>query len=138
MASVTVGAKPGQLDLTGIRGDKWGPIELAATTPVDLSGKTWLAQVRVSKDRPAEVIADIVVDDTAAASGILVISILPAESSNLATGPDAGSLPTGEPFQPGKAVYYWDIQATDDGDATDVKTWFAGKVIVEGDVAGSF
>ena len=38
-------------------------------------------------------------------------------------------------FQPGKATYWWDAQATSDSDATDVKTWFAGKVLVEGDVS---
>lgn len=128
MATVTVGALPGAVDLTGVRGDKWGPYEFEAQTALDLSGRTWLAQVRATKDRPAEVLCEMVVDDADAADGILRVSILPDESTNLVTGEAAG-------FEPGKATYYWDIQGTLDSDVTDVKTWFGGKVKVVGDVA---
>lgn len=128
--AVTVGATPGAVDLTGIRGDKWGPFEFTAQTEADLSGRTWVAQVRTTRDRPAEVIAEMVVDDSDSADGIIRVSILPAESVNLATGPDANP-----DFAEGKALYWWDVQATLDADPTDVKTWFGGKVKVVGDVA---
>lgn len=136
MATVKVGSLPGSVDLTGVRGDKWGPFEFTATTTADLSGRTWLAQVRVSRDHPS-VICDMVVDSTDAASGVIRVSILPAESADLVTGPSATDA-EGNPFAVGKAVYYWDLQATLVSDATDVKTWFSGKVNVIGDVAGAF
>jgi hypothetical protein len=131
VAAVTVGAKPGEVNLTGKRGDRWGPFEFTAQEEgVDLSG-TWIAQGRATKDRPAEVLCEIEVDDSDAEDGVIRVTILPDESSNLVTGPDAG-------FQPGKATYYWDAQRTKTGDPTDVKTWFAGKLVVDGDVAGDF
>ena len=128
MAVVTIGTLPGAVDMVGIRGDKWGPIEFEAQSALDLSGRTWVAQVRATRDRPAEVLAEMVVDDTDAATGIIRVSILPEESTNLVTGEAAG-------FESGKATYYWDVQATLDSDPTDVKTWFGGKVKVVGDVA---
>jgi len=137
--AVTVGSTPGELDLVGKRGDKWGPFEFTPRTPIDLSGRTWLAQVRPTRDESATVLATMVIDTTDAASGIIRATILPAESINFATGPDA--TPTGAPssFQPGEATYYYDIQATLDTDPTDVKTWFSGKVKVKtGDMAGAF
>lgn len=138
MTAVVVGSKPGEVNLTGKRGDKWGPFQFTPETTLDLSGRTWLAQVRATQDRPAEVLADMVVDSTDAATGVLRVSILPAGSSALATGPSATPSGVSPSFQPGKAIYYWDIQATLISDATDVKTWFGGKVLVLGDVAGDF
>jgi hypothetical protein len=138
VAAVVVGSKPGEVNLTGKRGDRWGPFQFTAADASDLSGRTWLAQVRTTQDRPAEVLAAMVVDSSDAATGVLRVSILPAESSNLATGTAAAPPGVSSGFGPGKATYYWDLQATLDGDATDVKTWFGGKVIVEGDVAGDF
>lgn len=138
MAEVTVGSKPGVLNVTGKRGDKWGPFQATATTTLDLSGRNWIAQVRATKDRPADVLAEMVVDATDAATGVIRVSMLPEESSNLATGPAATPAGVSPAFQMGKATYYWDIQATLISDPTDVKTWFGGKVIVDGDVAGDF
>lgn len=136
MATVTVGSLPGEVTLVGVRGDKWGPFEFRSQTPVDLSGD-WIAQVRVSRDRPADVLAEMVVDDSDAAEGVIRVSIVPAESGALATGPNA--TPDGaNTFSAGKATYYWDAQRTATGDPTNVKTWFRGPLKVEGDVAGDF
>lgn len=134
MAIVTVGSSPGQLDITGIRGDKWGPLECTPRVGLDLSGRTWLAQVRATKDRPASVIATFVVDSTDADTGVLRLTLLPAQTALLVT---PHPLP-GQKSVAGKGVYFWDLQATLVADATDVKTWFAGKIIVDGDVSGSF
>lgn len=137
MSAVVVGAKPGEVNLTGKRGDTWGPFQFTAADASDLSGRTWLAQVRATQDRPAVVLAAMAVDSSDAATGVLRVSILPDESSNLATGP-AATPPGATTFSPGKATYYWDIQATLISDADNVKTWFGGKVLVLGDVAGDF
>lgn len=135
MAEVTVGSLPGTVNLTGRRGDKWGPFQFTPRTDLDLSGRTWVAQVRATKDRPAEVLATITVDAADADEGVIRVSLLPAQSGLLATGPDATPDGVSPTFQPGKATYWWDIQATKDDDATDVKTWFGGKVLVDGDVS---
>ena len=131
--AVTVGSKPGAVDLEGKRGDIWGPFEFTPRTGLDLSGRTWLAQVRVSRDRPSEVVCEMVVDASDAATGVLRVSILPSESSKLATGPDVNP-----EWQEGKATYYWDVEGTPTDDPEGTKTWFAGKVKVDGDVSGAF
>ena len=74
-----------------------------------------------------------VVDASDAATGVLRVSILPSESSKLATGPDVNP-----EWQEGKATYYWDVEGTPTDDPEGTKTWFAGKVKVEGDVSGAF
>lgn len=135
MATAQAGSLPGELDLIGRRGDRWGPFRGTPREGIDLSGRTWLAQIRTSQDRPESVIATIEVDDSETADGVLVLTVLPAETSKLATGPDAGSLPDGTPFEPGRATYFWDVQGVNDEDPEDVKTYFGGKVLVHGDVS---
>lgn len=127
MATI-VGVLPGDAPLQGIRGDKWGPITFTAQTELDLSGRTWIAQIRTTKDEPATVVAEFTVDSSDAADGIIRLTLPPTESAGLVTGPAAG-------FSTGKGTYYYDVQATLVSDATDVKTWFAGKVSVVGDVS---
>ena len=133
MATVTVGATSAPVDWVGKRGDIWGPIQFAAQTPFDLSGRTWVAQVRASKDRPSEVIAEMVVDDSDAASGVIRVSILPSQSTNLATGPSVNP-----DWPEGKATYYWDVEGTPLDNPEGTKTWFGGKIKVDGDVSGAF
>lgn len=121
MATITVGATTGSLDLTAKRGDKIGPITLDWGAAVDLSDRAWAAEVRDSLDEPATLTATFTVDDTNAATGVLVLTLPASESANLAT-------------VSGKATYYWDLQATDLTDPEDVFTWLAGKLKVAGDV----
>lgn len=121
MATV-VGVLPGDAPLQGIRGDKWGPFAFTARTTLDLSGRSWLAQVRATKDEPTEVVATFTVDSSEAASGIIRLVLPPEESAKLVT-------------VDGKGIYWYDVQATLDSDATDVKTWFAGKITSRGDVS---
>ncbi|HEY3530394.1 MAG TPA: hypothetical protein VGK78_14705 [Nocardioides sp.] len=124
----TVGNSPGSVDIVAVRGDKVGPLEFTPDTPLDLSGRVWLAQVRATRDELDAVLATFEVDDSDAATGVLRLTLPPDQSANLATGEAAG-------FPPGRGTYYWDLQATLTSDPTDVKTWFAGKVRVTGDVS---
>jgi hypothetical protein len=127
--SVTVGVLPGDAPLQGIRGDKWGPIAFTSRTALDLSGRTWLAQIRATKDEPAEIIATFTVDSSDAAAGIIRLTLPPTESAKLVTGT------TGGRSTPGSGKYFYDVQATLDSDPTDVKTWFAGSITAKGDVS---
>lgn len=131
MATVTVGTTAGELDLQVRRGDKIGPIELDWGTGVDLSDRNWAAQIRATLDEPADLTATFTVDVTDAATGTLVLALPHSESANLVTGTTSGRA------TPGKATYYWDLQATSKTDADDVFTWLAGKVKVTGDVTFS-
>lgn len=121
MATIEVGAVAGALDLKVKRGDKIGPIDFAWGAGVDLSDRTWAAQIRSDLDETeASPVATFTVDETNADAGTITISLPHSESANLAT-------------VSGKAVYYWDLQATDSTDPEDVFTWVAGKVRVSGD-----
>jgi len=120
MATVTVGTKPGAVNLTVTRGDTLGPLQFDAGD-FDWSGRTWEAQVRASLDEPDTIIATFTVDDADAAAGVLLLTLPATESANLIT---VG----------GRATYYWDLQATESG---VVKTWFAGQLKVSGDVTVS-
>lgn len=115
-------ALPATYNITAYRGDtkEW---TLTFTddddAPVDMSGKTWLAQIRATLDEPDSVIATFTVDTTSAATGVLGLTLPATQSALLVT-------------VKGKATYYWDLQATESG---VVKTWLAGKVTVTGDVS---
>lgn len=121
MATITVGATAGKLDLTVRRGDTIGPVDLDWGATVDLSDRTWDAQVRATLDEPTAITATFEVDDSDAATGLLVLTLPASESAALAT-------------VNGRATYYWDLQATSIADPEDVFTWMAGKVKVTGDV----
>lgn len=114
---------PGDYPLTVYRGDtKDYTLEFTETTggaAVNLSGWTWLAEVRSTRDEPDPVTATFTVDSSDAATGVLVVTLPAVESAKLVT--DAG-----------RATYYWDLQGTDGG---VVKTWLTGKVKVTGDVS---
>jgi hypothetical protein len=114
---------PGECDLVGIpRGDTVAfqvtITEDDGTTAKDVSGYTWLAQVRETKDA-ASALATFDVDTTDAATGVLVLDL------------DAGDWPaeaTPEPTDP----WYWDLQGTN---GSTVRTYLAGKFKVKGDVS---
>jgi len=88
---------------------------------LDLSNRTWVAQIRSDLARTDPVVATITVDDTDSATGTLTLTLPADEAANL--GPlDAK----------GQAVLHWDLQSDDAG---VVQTWLAGKVKVTGDVS---
>lgn len=105
---------PGTYPLVLWRGDtRTFTVEFAEDdSPVDLSGKTWTSEIRATYTSD-NIDAEIDVDDTDAATGVLVLT-LTADQANL----DPGS-------------YVWDLQSEDTG---VVHTWLSGKVKVKGDV----
>lgn len=119
MPTVEVGAEPGTLDLKVRRGDTIGPLTFAWGSTIDLSDRTWAAQIRADLDE-STLVATFTVDDADAATGTLTVTLPHSESLKLAT-------------VEGRAVYYWDLQATKTADAEAVFTWVAGKVKVTGD-----
>jgi hypothetical protein len=114
---------PGECDLSGVRrGDtvsfRVTVTEDDGTTAKDVSGYTWLAQLRETADS-ATALAEFTVDDTDAATGILVLT-LPAADWPAEASP--------EPAE----KWAWDLQGTS---GTTVRTYLAGKFQVKGDVS---
>jgi hypothetical protein len=113
---------PGDYPVTLYRGDTrvWSLAftEDDGTTPIDLTGKTWRAQVRETVDS-ASPLMDITVDDTDAATGELVLTLPATEWVGV-----AAETPTEK--------WYWDLESTDAG---VVRTYLAGKVKIRGDVS---
>ncbi len=117
-------ALPGTAPLTLYRGDTrvWVVAFTADDgSSLDLSGRTWVAQIRTDLARTDPVVATITVDDADAATGELTLTLPAGEAANL--GPLDAS---------GKAALHWDLQSDDAG---VVQTWLAGKVKVTGDVS---
>ena len=117
-------ALPGKADLSLYRGDTrvWVVAFTADDgTSLDLSGRTWVAQIRSDLNRTDPVVATITVDDTDSATGSLTLTLTAAEAANLGPLDDTG-----------KATLHWDLQSDDAG---IVQTWLAGKVKVVGDVS---
>lgn len=90
------------------------------TTPMDLTGKTWLAQVRANDGASSTVMATFTVDSTDAATGVLVLTLPAAEAANLVKESEGEKKPA------------WDLQGTEAG---EVRTYLRGKVTVRGDVS---
>lgn len=115
-------ALPGDHPLELYRGDFYGEQHTFTDTdtgdPVDLSGRTWRAEIRASQEATAALVATMDVDATAAATGVIAVT-LPADQAALLTGP----------------AYFWDLEATLVSDTDVVKTWLAGEVEVTGDVS---
>ena len=116
-------ALPGKADLTLYRGDTrvW---TVAFTdddgVALDLSGRTWVAQIRSDLNRTDPAVATITVGDDDADTGSLTLTLPADEAAALG------------PLTDGKATLYWDLQSDDSG---VVQTWLAGKVKVTGDVS---
>jgi hypothetical protein len=113
---------PGNYPLTLYRGDtrvwqlRFRDDDDEATTS-DLTGVTWLAQIRARDDDT--VLASMSVDDEHAAEGELVLTLTASATSSLPVG----------------SAQSWDLQATrPDG---SVRTYLAGRVRVRGDVSRS-
>lgn len=102
-------ALPGRYNLAIYRGDTF---LIVIDLGFDVTGLTFLSQVRAR--RTSEVLATASITVTDAAAGILEFVLLPAQTSAL----------------PNQAV--WDLQST----ASDgfVRTWLAGDCSAEGDV----
>jgi len=113
-------ALPGDAPLTLYRGDTrvWTVTFVDdSDVSLDLSGRTWVAQIKDDKDRTNAAVATITVDDTDSATGELLLTLPAGQAAAL--GNDGTTL-------------YWDLQSDDDG---VVQTWLAGKVKVTGDVS---
>ena len=113
MANPTVDLRPGKLDIKVTRGDTDGiPIVIQeGGSPADLTGRTYAAQLRRSRNAADAV--DITVDATDAATGELVLRLEPDITETL----------TGE--------YQWDLQQTVGG---TVRTLLTGRWIFDPDV----
>lgn len=117
-------ALPGKAELQLYRGDTrvWLVTFTADDgSDLDLSGRTWVAQIRSDLARTDPVVATVTVDDTDSATGTLTLTLPADEAANLGPLNDKG-----------QAVLYWDLQSDDAG---VVQTWLAGKVKVTGDVS---
>lgn len=91
--------------------------------PLDLTPWTFTAQVRVRRSADTAA-ASFTITTTNAATGVLVVTLSPAQTRNLnlpVNGRDTES-------------YVWDFQATRTTNTDDVRTWFVGTVTVGLDV----
>lgn len=117
---------PAKVNLTLYRGDTriWTDdfTEGDPATPKDLTGYTWLCQIRDDKNR-GDIVAVIDVDATDAATGRIVRTLTALEADKLPGEPDGETAP----------VLYWDLQST--SPAGMVRTWMAGAVKVKGDAS---
>lgn len=120
MADTYIEPLPANAPMTIYRGDTrvWQDIftDTATGDPIDLTGHTFLAQIRVSRDDP-QVLAVIAVDTTQAAAGIIVRTLTATEAMKV-TGTSA----------------YWDYQITRTADGF-VRTYLSGRVKIRGDVS---
>jgi hypothetical protein len=118
---------PANVPLTLYRGDTrvWtdtierntGTDEAPMWVPYDLTGHTFLAQVRATKDRTSALKATIAVVATDAVNGVVGFTLTSAEADGLDVNP-----------------CYWDFQITRTSDSFR-RTHLAGKVKVLGDVS---
>ena len=115
---------PAKVNLTLYRGDTriWTDDFAEGGAPKDLTGYTWLCQIRNDKNR-GEIVALIDVDTTDAATGRIVRTLTATEADKL-PGEQAGA--------PAPSLY-WDLQST--SPAGLVRTWMAGSVKVKGDAS---
>lgn len=106
---------PGTRDLDLYRGDTYAHTVTFTdgTDPVDVSGYSWLAQIRETTDSAA-VVEAFTVDTTNAATGVLVLRLSAAQAAEL----------------PRSAR--WDLQRTAGG---VVETILAGRVVTMPDVS---
>jgi hypothetical protein len=113
---------PGDYPINLYRGDTrvWS---LAFTeddgeTAIDMSGKTWRAQVRETPDS-ASALMDITVDAADAADGLLELTLPATEWAGVAS-------------ETPSTKWAWDLESTESG---VVRTYLKGKVKIIGDVS---
>lgn len=115
MSNTTIKILPVPLDIEFRQGDT---VSLSTTikengSAVDVSTRTYLAQIRKVKEGP--VVEEFTIDMTLAATGKIVLNITPADSKLIPSG-----------------GYVWDLEQTNGG---SVRTLLAGSVEVEADVS---
>lgn len=117
-------ALPGKRDVKLYRGDTrhWTATFTEDDVAYDLTGHTWLCEIRADRSR-GTVLATLTVDATDAATGTIARTLSAAEADTLE--------PT-DPADP-ESYYWWDLQST--APSGDVTTWLAGKVTVAGDAS---
>jgi hypothetical protein len=113
----------GDHDRDGIAEDPGNP------TPLNLSGYTFSAQVRVNKNDqstplPIGIPVAIDINTAGAASGVLVLSLTPDQTTALLTAGEGKS----------SKVLFWDFQITNNSDPADKHTWYDGIVNMTLDV----
>ena len=117
---------PTTVNVTGKSGDRvrWNlEVKDEIGNPLDWSGYGFVAQLRTNPwDSSAA--ETITVDDSASASGLLVCTLLPAQTSALLTPAMAKS----------SLSWYWDLQRTETADSTHVRTTHAGTFTLQMDV----
>ncbi len=117
MTTSTVDLRPAKLNVKMVRGDTVGyliQVNDAAAAPVDLTGRTYAAQLRRSPNSSTAV--DVEVDTTAAATGQLVLRLAAVTTATLS------------------GDYDWDLQQTLGG---TVRTLLAGRWTFEPDTTRS-
>ena len=97
------------------RGDDWVFPIVKTNSPVSMSGWTWVAQVRASRDRTSTLIANFSADTSAADDGTVIFSHPASETTSIEAG-----------------EYYFEIQKTVDGVVT---TLVGGPLRVVADTA---
>lgn len=111
-------ATPARRDLVIVRNDSYAHEitfvdDLAA--PLDVSNRTWAAQIRSDPTSTGTADAVFSVDTTSAASGVIVLGLTTTDTAALRAN----------------RTYRWDLQATT---GSDVTTMVAGSVTVVQDV----
>ena len=107
----------GERDITIYKGDSYTHqinIKNSANTAINITGRTYISQVRKSKASNT-VIASFTTAITNAANGVLTMSMTGSETSNINTG-----------------IYYYDLQETN---GSTITTLMGGKVTVTGEVS---
>lgn len=119
---------PALLNVTGKAGDRvrW-TIKVTDDDglPLDWSGYTFTAQIRVNPNDTGAPVTAITVDASGAGAGTLVLTV---SASTTATMHPAG------PSAPLQKVWVWDLQRTKTTDATDVRTTHGGAFTLVMDV----
>jgi hypothetical protein len=90
----------------------------------DVSGYTFTAQIRPTRFDTSSSPTAFSVDTTNAATGIIVLTLSPAQTAALLTPSE----------QKSSKGYVWDLQAVKASDTSDVETWYQGDVVVWLDV----
>lgn len=120
---------PASAKLTLYRGDTriWtdvieentGTRAVPVWTPKDLTGYTFVAEIRTDRNRTDPVVATIAVDVVDAVNGVIKRTLTAAEADKL--GDDGSKL-------------FWDLQVTRTSDSFR-RTYMAGVVVVKGDAS---
>lgn len=107
----------GMRDITIYKGDSYTHrvnIKNSSNTAINISGRSYVAQIRKSKATES-VIASFTTNITDAANGVLILSMTSSQTSGINTG-----------------IYYYDLQETN---GSYVTTLMGGKVTITGEVS---